>query len=207
MINNPRLSPKSQFGFTLIELMLVVLLIGLASSIVLATIDDSKQKKAVKRAAHKIAALSSIALDQAVLKGRDYGMVLTDNKYHFVELFEQRWRAVEDIVLKEQTLDGISMTAEIEGFQWLPDQTDYSSTALFTEREVDLELDEQEKPNIPQLLILSSGEMTPFKLTLSLDDEKIFDLREDEQEYFVTIKANTLGLLNVTDSNDEEQDE
>jgi len=42
---------------------------------------------------------------------------------------------------------------------------------------------------------------------LSLDDEKIFDLREDEQEYFVTIKANTLGLLNVTDSNDEEQDE
>lgn len=207
MNNNPRLNLKHQLGFTLIELMLVVLLIGLASTIVLMTVDDSKQKKLVKRSAHKMAALSNVALDQAVLTGRDYGMVLTGNKYHFVELVEQRWQAAQDILLQEQILENISMTAEIEGFQWLPDQTDYSSSALFTEREVDQALDDQEKPHIPQLLILSSGEMTPFTITMSLDDEQIFDLRQDEQEYLVTVKGNTLGLLTVTDSNDEVEEE
>lgn len=198
-----RHNTKHQFGFTLIELMLVVLIIGLASAIVMMTVDDSKQKKSVKRAAYKMAALSGIALDKAVLTGREFGIVFDNDQYHFVELAEKRWQAVVDDVLTVQTLDNMTVSAEIDGFEWLPDQTDFSSSAFYDDREIDRELDEEENPHIPQLLILSSGEMTPFKVTLSLDSEKLYDLREDEKNYFVTVKANTLGLLNVTDSNDD----
>jgi len=201
--NTTKANPKHQFGFTLIELMLVVLIIGLASTMVMMTVDDSTQKKSVKRAAYKMAALSGIALDQAVLTGREFGIVFGTDKYHFVELKEKRWQAVVDDILTEQTLDNIAVTAEIDGFEWLPDQVDYSSSAFYDDREVDRELDEEENPHIPQLLILSSGEMTPFKVTLSLDSEKIYDLRTDEENYFVTVTANTLGLVNVTDSNDD----
>jgi len=199
-----RQSIKQQRGFTLIEVMLVVLLIGLASTIVLMTVDDSGQKKSVKREGHKLAALAGIALDKAVLSGRDFGMVFSRDKYHFVELLEKRWQPAQDEVLKEQKLKNIAMSAEIDGFKWLPDQKDYSSSALFSERDIDEELDEKEKPHIPQLLILSSGEMTPFRLVLTLDSEKIGDLRQDELDYLVTVEANALGILNVKDSNDVE---
>jgi len=195
---------KPQRGFTLIEVMLVVLLIGLASTIVLMTVDDSGQKKLVKREGQKLAALAGIALDKAVLSGRDFGMVFNRDKYHFVELIEQRWQPAQDDVLKEQKFKNIAMSAEIDGFKWLPDQKDYSSSALFSEREIDEELDEKEKPHIPQLLILSSGEMTPFRLTLILDGEKIGDLRSDELDYSVTVEANSLGFVHVKDSNDVE---
>ena len=194
-----------QRGFTLIEVMLVVLLIGLASTIVMMTVDDSGQKKSVKRAGQKLAALSGIALDKAVLSGRDFGMVFSRNKYHFVELIEQRWQPAQDELLQEQQLKNISLSAQVDGFTWLPDQIDYSSSALFTEREVDSELDEKEKPHIPQLLILSSGEMTPFELTLALDNEKLIDLRQDEADYLVSVTANSLGFVTVRDSNDEDQ--
>lgn len=193
-----------QRGFTLIEVLLVVLLMGLASTIVLMTLDDSGQKKKVKRTAQKMAALSNIALDKAVLSGRDFGIVFGRDKYHFVELVEQRWQPVEDDVLKEQELDNIWLQAEVDGFQWLPEQSDFSSSAIFSEREIDTEADEKEKPHVPQLLILSSGELTPFRMTFALDPEKIFDLRQDESDYLVTVVGNALGLLTVKDSNDED---
>ncbi|OIQ47667.1 MAG: hypothetical protein BM565_05320 [Gammaproteobacteria bacterium MedPE] len=177
---------------------------GLATSFVVMSVGGSTYKDNVKRAAHKMAALSNIALDQAVLSGRDYGVVFARDKYHFVELKDQRWEPAQDELLKEQQLEDIYLQAEVDGFMWLPDQVDYSSSALFSEREVDEEQDEKEKPHIPQLLILSSGEMTPFKLTFAVDQEKLFNLDTDEIEYFAVVKANTLGLLTVFDSNDEE---
>lgn len=193
-----------QQGFTLIEVLIVVLIMGLATSFVVMSVGGSTYKDNVKRAAHKMAALSNIALDQAVLSGRDYGVVFARDKYHFVELKDQRWEPAQDELLKEQQLEDIYLQAEVDGFMWLPDQVDYSSSALFSEREVDEEQDEKEKPHIPQLLILSSGEMTPFKLTFAVDQEKLFNLDTDEIEYFSVVKANTLGLLTVFDSNDEE---
>lgn len=193
-----------QQGFTLIEVLIVVLIMGLATSFVVMSVGGSTYKDNVKRAAHKMAALSNIALDQAVLSGRDYGVVFARDKYHFVELKDQRWEPAQDELLKEQQLEDIYLQAEVDGFMWLPDQVDYSSSALFSEREVDEEQDEKEKPHIPQLLILSSGEMTPFKLTFAVDQEKLFNLDTDEIEYFAVVKANTLGLLTVFDSNDEE---
>lgn len=204
MNNTAQVNPKHQLGFTLIELMLVVLIIGFAATLVMMTVDDSKQKKAVKRAAYKMAALSDIALDKAVLSGQEFGIVFGSDKYHFVHLNEKRWQAVDDDVLTEQTLDNISIAVEVDGFEWLPDQVDFSSSAFYDDREVDRELDEEENPHIPQLLILSSGEMTPFKVTLSLDSEKIYDLRLDEENYVATVTANSLGLLNVMDSNDDD---
>ncbi|MGB0835313.1 MAG: type II secretion system minor pseudopilin GspH [Psychrobium sp.] len=197
-------SAARQQGFTLIEVLIVVLIMGLATSFVVMSVSGNSHKEQVKRAALKMAALSNIALDQAVLSGRDYGVVFARDKYHFVELVEQRWQPAQDELLQEQELQDIFIEAEVEGFRWLPDQEDFSSSALFTEREVDQEQDEKEKPHIPQLLILSSGEMTPFRLTFAVDPEKVFNLETSDAEYFAVVKANTLGLLTVLDSNDEE---
>lgn len=188
---------QRQAGFTLVELMLVALLMGLVASAVLFSVDSSEPQKALKRQAMKMAALTELALDQATMTGSDYGVVVGANSYRFVELLEQRWQPIEDAVLVEQKLERVQLLLSVDGFPWSPDQLDFSSGALFSEREVDDERDQQEKKHIPQLLILSSGELTPFNLEFRFDSSADNGLTERQLQYRLMLTADTLGMINV----------
>lgn len=187
-----------QSGFTLVELMLVALLMGLVASAVLFTVDSAGPQKKLKRQAQKMAALTELALDQATMTGRDYGLVIGLNEYRFVELFEQRWQPLDDPLLIEQQLNDAELLMTVDGFAWSPDQVDFSSSALFEEREVDLELDQKERKHIPQVLILSSGELTPFKVEFRLSNAADAFLSEQQAQYRIHLKADTLGMVSVT---------
>jgi general secretion pathway protein H len=187
-----------QSGFTLVELMLVALLMGLVASAVLFTVDSSGPQKQLKRQAQKMAALTELALDQATMTGRDYGLVIGLNEYRFVELFEQRWQPLDDPLLIEQQLNDAELLMTVDGFAWSPDQLDFSSSALFEEREVDLELDQKERKHIPQVLILSSGELTPFKIEFRLSNAAGAFLSEQQTQYRILLNADTLGMVSVT---------
>ena len=193
-ISKPR---KNHTGFTLIELMLVALLMGLVASAVLFTVDSSAPQKALKRQAKKMAALTEIALDQAVMTGRDYGMVVELGSYRFVELVEQRWQPLADDLLVEQELKQAQLLLSVDGFPWSPDQLDFSSNALFSEREADLEQDQKEQKHIPQLLILSSGELTPFTVEWRFNESSEQTLTELQLRYRLILKADTLGMIEV----------
>jgi len=186
-----------QSGFTLIEVMLVVLVMGLVAGYALYTVDNSAPQNKVERSAKKLAALTQLTLDKAVLSGRDFGIAFSDDSYHFVELIEQRWQPAMDPILSEQSLEYIDMSLSVEGFEWLPDLESFASNDIFSEREVDRDLDEQEKPHIPQLLILSSGELTPFVLNFRIAQAVSAGLTERQQQYQIEVKGNSLGLLEV----------
>jgi len=192
-----QLTSTKQRGFTLIELMLVAVLMGLVASAVLFTLDSAGPQKALKRQAQKMAALTELALDQATMTGRDYGLVMTSNSYRFVELFEQRWQPLDDTLLVEQELKDVQLVMSVDGFLWSPHQRDFSSSNLFEEREVDLELDQKERAHIPQVLILSSGELTPFKVDFQLNNQADFSLSQQQQSYRVRLNADTLGMVSV----------
>jgi len=193
----PNTRRNNQSGFTLIEVMLVVLIMGLVAGYALYTVDNSAPQNKVERSAKKLAALTQLTLDKAVLTGRDFGIAFSEDNYHFVELVEQRWQAATDPLLGEQSLEYIDMSLSVEGFEWLPDLDSFASNDIFTEREVDRERDEQEKPHIPQLLILSSGELTPFVVNFRIAESLSEGLTEQQQQYQIEIKGNSLGLLNV----------
>jgi len=194
---NPNSRRNNESGFTLIEVMLVVLIMGLVAGYALYTVDNSAPQNKVERSAKKLAALTQLTLDKAVLTGRDFGIAFSEDNYHFVELVEQRWQAATDPLLGEQSLEYIDMSLSVEGFEWLPDLDSFASNDIFTEREVDRERDEQEKPHIPQLLILSSGELTPFVVNFRIAESLSEGLTEQQQQYQIEIKGNSLGLLNV----------
>ncbi len=177
--------------------MLVVLLMGLVAGFALYTVDSSAPQNKLERSAKKLAALTQITLDKAVLSGRDFGIAFSSEQYHFVELVEQRWQAATDPILKEQSLKEIDITLEVEGFEWLPDLDSFSSSDIFSERETDRDLDEEEKPHIPQLLILSSGELTPFVLNFRIASSQVLALSEKQQRFNIDIKGNSLGLIEL----------
>jgi len=187
-----------QCGFTLIEVMLVVLLMGLVAGFAMYTVDSSAPQNKLDRGAKKFAALTQLTLDKAVLSGRDFGIAFSEDSYHFVELVEQRWQAASDPLLKKQSLEDIDISLVVEGFEWLPDLESFSSNDIFSEREIDRELDEQEKPHNPQLLILSSGELTPFVINFRIGAEQRDSLSERQQQYQIEIKGNSLGLIELT---------
>jgi len=188
---------RNQRGFTLIELMLVTLLMGLVASAVLFTVDSSGPQKKLLRQAQKMAALTELALDQATMTGRDYGLVIAANSYRFVELFEQRWQPLTDALLIEQQLEDAQLVMSVDGFLWSPDRVDFSSNQIFEEREVDIEQDQKEREHVPQILILSSGELTPFKVEFRLDSKADLFLSQQQQGYRVNLSADTLGMVNV----------
>lgn len=195
--NKGKARPLKQSGFTLIEVMLVVLIMGLMIGVIFYTVDSSSAQKKLKRSAEKFIALTQVSLDKATLAGRDFGIAFSQDKYHFVELVEQRWQIARDPLLSEQSLEQIDMTLEVEGFEWLPDLDSFSSNDIFSDREINRELDEQEKPHIPQLLILSSGELTPFVLKFRIAEKLAFALTERQQQVEIEIKGNSLGMLTL----------
>lgn len=142
--------PRSR-GFTLIELLVVVVVVGiLALALTLSVVGSAERR--VEQQAERFRALVGQACEQAELGGREIGVVVAASGYSFRRLAGTDWQA--------EPPDG-----ELRARQWM----DGLRVALAREgRAVDLSKSGDKTP--PQLVCFSSGELTPFVLTLSLGD-------------------------------------
>ena len=158
-----------QRGFTLLELMVVIVIIGVILTFAgLSTGGDSRAEQ-MQREATRLMALIDMASEQAILRSEQLAIRFGDEDYEFMLLQEGKWAALQD--------DGL-LRARV-----LPKGI-----------ELRLELEENPPPGLqaedteaPQVFLLSSGEMTPFTLT--------FSAPESEQRYVV--KASLLGRLEL----------
>ena len=94
---------RSQIGFTLIEMLLTVFLIGLAASMVAINIGQDDDDIA-KLEAQRFAALLAQLQDESTLSGLPMGLQVreVDNRYQFWELIDA-WKPVEQVaVLRER---------------------------------------------------------------------------------------------------------
>ena len=92
-------------GFTLLEMLLTVFLIGLAIGLVALKVERSADDLA-KLEARRFAALVSHLQDEATLTGLPMGIEIskTDNRYRFWEL-DEKWRLIDKVeVLRERTV-------------------------------------------------------------------------------------------------------
>ena len=82
-------------GFTLLELLVVMVVISIATSLVIiqGTPGDSHYLTAQAR---KLSQLLRIAQQQALLKSQEIRFFVTDNDYHFEHLTGSRWEPVQD---------------------------------------------------------------------------------------------------------------
>jgi len=170
-------------GFTLLEVLLVMVLIGLAASTVVLSLSGNGPQRQLQQQAERLAAKLQLALDEAVLRRRELGLDVLSQGYRFLLLDADagKWQVIEtDRQLGPVELDtAFRLELELSGFSWEVDSAQdqeqrlFTGGSLFEDEELyeDSAFAEEEQALTPQVTILSSGDYTPFELRLSLPAE------------------------------------
>jgi general secretion pathway protein H len=146
-----RNTPRSALGFTLIEILVVVVILGVLVAALTLSVGGGSERQ-FARQAEQARSLIAYACEQAELTGREIGLSLSLKGYRFSWLERDVWLAIP--------------SGELHPRVWLAG----TGTALSRdERNVEIVAQYPEKP---QLLCFSSGELTPFRLDLGLADLK-----------------------------------
>jgi general secretion pathway protein H len=139
-------------GFTLIEIMVVVLIIGVLSAGLLLSVSLTGRDRELEKESDRLLALINYAREQAELQTREYGIIFQDDNYEFVsyDVHRQVWRSIfEDDVLQLRRLPyGLDVKLKVET------------------RPVVLKKPEDAKDKTPNVMIFSSGDLTQFEVTL-----------------------------------------
>lgn len=151
-------------GFTLIELLVVVVIMGIISAMILLSFGILGDDRALQQQARRLSSLVELATDEAIMQGRDFGLEFMQTGYRFVELdptFNQWHEVAGDDLLRPRQLDeGMEFELRLEDRQ-VPLANEARDT------EVDEESDDRnDNGYLPHVLILSSGEVSPFNLRL-----------------------------------------
>lgn len=169
----PRTSPER--GFTLLEILVVIVLIAILSAAAINTINFVAKDADAETEAKRFAALARLAAEEALLTGREYGLRIDDEQLRFF-VFEDlagQWQPLADVrVFEPRPIPGsIDMDLVLEGQEIMLGDADADS-----EDDGLLGLDDDEGTDDdaaieqPQIMFLSSGQVTPFTLTVEERD-------------------------------------
>jgi general secretion pathway protein H len=189
MRNLPELAIK-QRGFTLIEVMVVIVLIGLMASLVQFNFSGNNPEDKLKHESARFAAIFEVAAEYGMLNNIELGLVVKKDNYQFLaydgtqwtEIPEQDWQA--NVTLPEE----IELSIELDD---LPIEEPLLFDAdTFKEKNEDdftlLSKEEREKKIIPQVYILSGGDLSPFSVTFRLAEELAYIEGAEDLAYRVT---------------------
>ena len=243
-------------GFTLIELMVVVTIIGIMTGLIAVSMVNSDPQKELDREARRFKTLVEMALEEAMFSQQEIGVILDENSYKFV-----RWEAPVDPSLQAAVEDGeddqadqdnrddedgddssndddnsLSQLAPQIGVgnqsdpnpQWnlISDEQAFREYQLWDDVELILEVDqeqidleagkdenqreqakaateileEEEEELIPSIIILSSGELTPFTLDFYYADDS-------DEEILSTVSADETGRVWLAHEEDENEED
>ena len=114
-----RIRRAGSVGFTLIEIMIVVFIIGLISAAAVITFGGESRDTELDKEAERLDALLDYVREQAELQTRDYGFRTNRTTYQFVvfEPLTNEWKlAEEDDALRERKLpEGLQPALVVEG--------------------------------------------------------------------------------------------
>jgi general secretion pathway protein H len=177
-----RIPARRPAGFTLLEMLVVVLIIGIVTTFAVLSLGGDRRGEELDREAHQFAELLRLASEQTVLRGEEWGVQIGVDEYRFLIYTDQGWAPQEDDPLfRARTLaEGTELEVELEGRDIVLGVTGSAEESTKKDKA------EAEAPK-PTLFILSSGEVNPFAAR--------FTANQTEQRF--EVKADALGTITV----------
>jgi len=159
---------QPQRGFTLVELMVVIVIMSIMLGFLIVSIGGGEQDKPLKDEAKRISALIKLASEQSLLQSTEIGLLVDEESYQFFSQNEESWSPLPENNFRKRTLPK-SIQLELISIENAPPPEE-----------------KLEKP-IPQIMLLSSGEITPFEL----------EIRDDDIDYYFSLSGSALGKLTL----------
>lgn len=165
-----QLTRLRQTGFTLLEVMLVLLLIGLLATTVVLNFNGDSPEQRLNRETERFQQVFQFIAETAMLKQQEWGLVLQENSYSFVYFDGEKWLLADEPKAAERVelAEDISLQLELEGLPGA--ELSLLSQLNWQEDEESAETDSELPPVLPQVFILSSGEISPFRLVFQLGE-------------------------------------
>jgi len=201
---------KKTPGFTLIEMMLVIMLIGVMATFIQFNVGGDKKEKLLQQTSIRFAGIFEIAAEYSMLNNVELGLLVDKTSYRFLAYDGSRWTDVGENELLVSTVlpEGIEIVLELDDLpidEPLLFDTELLEEGGFTngdddegalddgtrENEIDTDGSGTEPNNssnkrtkklIPQVYILSGGDISPFSLTFYLNDEFSNDSGFDQNQ-------------------------
>ncbi|GLP95921.1 type II secretion system minor pseudopilin GspH [Paraferrimonas sedimenticola] len=208
------MTARRQQGFTLLEVMLVALLMGLAAAAVVLSINNDPVKDQLSKQARKFVAVTEMALQEVTLSGRWAGIVVEDDHYYFVVYDDEIQQATESeqaakerrtksnrpkwipITHKRQFQkryleQGMEFELTVDGLPLKQDEDE--SESWFDEPFAEVESTLTKKFPEPQVMLFPSGEISAFELLLTAKNDQNEDIE-------VMVISDSLGRMKILET-------
>jgi general secretion pathway protein H len=185
---------KSANGFTLIEVLVIIVIIGSLAGLAVFSIGNKPQQDRLERESMRLQSSLRWVLDEALFQNSEWGIRVEENRYSFYQfnLKKKQWTKVDDIegadktelkgLFEHKLPDGYWIEAEVEGtpLKLAANEPDTDSPGL-SSSSPGLSTPNDEQKDTPTILLLSSGEYTPFVIDLGFksDRKTLFRIKGD----------------------------
>ncbi len=156
---------KPQRGFTILEILVVVAVISIIASTILLNTDFHRPSSELKRHTGQLSKTLQLLLQEAILEDRNFALSIDPGHYQVLEYDGKAWSQSKDRFLNK-----------------LQRKYPYEDELTIDKKLVKIE---KTDPPKPQILLLASGEMTPFQ----------WDIIDTKNHLQMRLSATLLGKL------------
>jgi general secretion pathway protein H len=142
-------------GFTLVETLVVVVIIAiLASTVVLGYVGADKERN-LRTEAERLTVLIELARTQSLQRNEEWGVSVTKDGYSFSVYAPESasWKPIDERPFQPRKVELATLSIKVEAQQLPMDEHE--------------KMDEHAKKDVPAIVILSSGEQTPFEIQVT----------------------------------------
>lgn len=139
---------RRNHGFTLIEMLVVVVIIGILASTVVLGFVGSDREQNLRTEAERLAALIEMARSEAVQRNEEWGVSINATGYQFLVFnpLNHSWVAQKDGPFHPRKTADVTLSVKVDQLT-MPGDT--------------------AKEGAPNIIMFSSGEQTPFEIEIT----------------------------------------
>jgi general secretion pathway protein H len=169
---------KKNSGFTLIEIMLVIVLVGIMASLVQFNFNNNRPEDLLKKESERFSAVFNLAAEYSLLNNAELGVLVDKTSYQFLGHDGVHWVEIpEQPALALYTLpETIELTLALDDLP-IEEPLLFDSKAYIALQEENFTSEEaKKKKRIPQIYLFSGGDISAFSITFTLKDEIMHEL-------------------------------